>query len=334
MQYRKNLEFQQQHFPKVYRQYFEAEPNEGERPIEIAGDEKIRDEVIIVCKDYKEILDLFRIPYALRKNLPKELEDYAVIRIESAYTEKIQDITSQRELQLQYFHGYHPGCRRLFLVKSPSKAIVQNAAKIIIMTELDFFASRWIRDYDSFTITGGVEELRKTLLELKLGYDETKFLTRQLSSDSMEESQHLRFIENRLDTVLSLDICTVLSELLQKRPVSHEDCLMILHKYTEEYEKMTLEFLREFIVNADFTKNFWLVNGYFEQQKAFEKEATHFISGSLVGSFTHIWEQFVKEAQSTDLYLALLESNIEELDVILRKYLEQFYEQMQVLLGR
>lgn len=339
MQYRKNLEFQHKHFPQVYRQYVELSSSAGKRPTKKVGTdqdivEKIRDEIIIICQDYAEILRVFRLPYRMQKLLPPEIEDYAIVRIESAYVEKILASETQKEVQLQFHHGYYSNCRIIVLAKSPSKAIIQNVAKIIVMRELDFFAGRLLRDYDCLNVAGGVAELRKTLSEFKLGYDETKFLSGQLQANQEEVAHYPRFLENQLESVLSLDICRILNDLLRTRAVNQEDCRMIMEKYTQEFEKMALELLNRLIIDADFTKNFWLVNYYIAQLKAFEKEVLRFISDSLFRSFTLIRERFEKEAQAADIYNALLESNIEKLDVILRRNLELLYDQILVLIGK
>ena len=340
MQVYDNIDFQRKNFPEIFKGYTNIKEADSEVAVSIAQQEEIsenivKDEIVILCESFEEILvNALNLPYEIKSELTDEFEDYEIICINNSYLEKEpKRYHSKKLMELYYTHGYNTKFYKISLVKKIHRHQLKRAAVVIILKELDFYDKMALKEINYLQATSNsVQELREILLRFKCYYNEKTFTLNEFSSKSKKDNIYTNnLIEGSYSAFLSLEICTYLSSRLVDKSIDDSEYYKVVDMCINEFSKEAKEILEKFIVSPDFTKNYIIVEIYLSISQKVVKDITKYVLEIFKKEVKGILN---KATSSTDIYLALLDSSITEVDNLLKEKIEELYSIITSTLGK
>jgi len=340
MQVYDNIDFQRKNFPEVFKSYTNINEAENEAAASIIEDEEVngsvfKDEILILCESFEEILvNALNLPYEIRQELINEFEDHDVVCIHNSYLEKEpKRYHSKKLIELYYTHGYNTKFYKIRLVKNIHRLQLKRAAVVIVQKELDFYDKMALKNIEYLKPdSASMQELRDILLEFKCYYNEKSFIDNEFNMKIRKYNSYTNnLLEGSYSAVLSFKIRNYLGSILKDKSIDDSEYYKVVDMCINEFSKEAKEILEKFIVSPDFTKNFMIVEIYLRLSEQFVKDITKYVL-----------ETFKKEIKgilnnvnsSIDIYLALLDSSVVQVDDLLKEKIEELYSIITSTLGK
>lgn len=335
-----NISFQKKKFPEIFKSYTNINEAESEVAVSIIEDEEVndsiaKDEILILCESFEKILvNALNLPYEIKQELKNEFEDYTAVSINNSYLEKESKRDYSKNLiEIYYTHGYNTKFYKIKLVKSLDKFQLKRAAQVIVLKELDFYDKRALKGSDYFqSTTDNVEELRAFLLKFNCYYNQKNFIASEFHSKTRKNNIYINnLIEGSYSTFLSLEICNYLSQRLNDKTIDDSEYYKVVDMCINEFSKEAKEILEKFIVESDFTKNYMIVEIYLKLSEQVVKDINKYVFEVFKSEIKIILNN---ETSSTDIYLALLDSSVIQVDNLLKEKIEELYSIISNTLGK
>jgi len=335
-----NINFQRKNFPEIFKSYTNNKKADSEAAISISEDEEInegvvKDEILILCESFEEILvNALNLTYEIKKDLMNEFEDYDVVCINNSYLEsEPKRYHSKKLIELYYTHGYSTKFYKIRLVKNIHRLQLKRASKVIILKELDFYDKMALKGIEYLELNrGNVQELKATLLSYKCYYNEENFIANEFHSKRKKENIYTNnLIEGSYSAFLSLEICNYLSSRLKDNRLDESEYYKVVDMCINEFSKEAKEILEKFIVTSDFTKNYMVVEIYLSLSEQVVKDINKYVFETFKSEIKVILKSITT---STDIYLALLNSSVNQVDNILKEKFEDLCNIITSTLGK
>lgn len=322
-----NLLFQKKYFQYIYESYktnIEVE-QEVSASMEVEKTLHIKDEILCICEGFEAILkEVFYVPIEIREQIEDELEQYNSVVIYDSCEEKVNHFSSQGILELYFTLPYLINNFRIRLEKRLDRKVIKKAVKIIAVKNLDFFEKMNLKDYEYETVLEDLNKLKTLFFNMKYFYKKKDILNKLSKEDEEKYLDTVPVIIEKQDVIISMEICKQLSEDMSKRNFNPEDLSNILNICVKDFTEKAIEILKTVIIEANFSRNYEIVENYLNVAKDLELRLKDLIETEIAADISKI-TSYKSNITNTDTYVQLLKSKIVLLDNIIGDSLEMIY---------
>lgn len=322
-----NLIFQKKYFPHIYESYKNNIEAEQEVSVSMEAQKTlyIKDEILCICEGFEAILkEVFHVPIEIREQIEDELDQYNSVIIYDSCEEKVNHFSSQGILELYFTLPYLINNFRIRLEKRIDRKVIKKAVKVIVAKNLDFFEKMNLKDCEYETVLEDLSKLKSLFFNMKYFYKEKNLLSKLSKEDEDRYLDTVPVIMGKEDVIISMEICEQLSRDISERKFNSEYLSNILNICMKEFTEKAIEILKTIIIEADFSRNYEIVENYLNVSKDLELKLKDLIGTEIATDLNKI-TNYKSSVTYTDTYVKLLKSKIVLLDNIIEDSLEMIY---------